>query len=54
MCGPAVHCAAYARVLTPGTNRKVTVLGVVEVSTGARVCTGLGRRCAAGFIALLD
>ena len=40
-------------VLTPGTNRKVTVLGAVEVSTGAWVYR-LGRRCAADFIALLD
>jgi hypothetical protein len=34
----------------PGTNRKVTVLGALEMSTGA----WLGRRCAADFIALLD
>jgi len=40
-------------VLTPGSNRKVTVLGAVEVSTGAWVYR-LGRRCAADFIALLD
>ena len=40
-------------VPTPGTNRKVTVLGAVEVSTGAWVYR-LGRRCAADFIALLD
>ena len=39
-------------VLTPGKNRKVTVLGAVEVSTGAWVYR-LGRRCAADFIALL-
>jgi len=39
-------------VLTPGTNRKVTVLGVIEVSTGAWVYR-LGRRRAADFIALL-
>jgi hypothetical protein len=38
-------------VLTPGTNRKVTVPGALEVTTGARVYR-LGRRCAAGFIAL--
>ena len=41
------------QVLTPGTNRKVTVLGVLEMSTGARVYR-LGRRRAADFIALLD
>jgi DDE superfamily endonuclease len=40
-------------VLTPGTNRKVTVLGALEVSTGRWVYR-LGRRCAADFIALLD
>ncbi len=40
-------------VLTPGTNRKVTVLGAIEVTTGAWVYR-LGRRCAADFIALLD
>src|SRR5690242_16053387 len=38
---------------TPGTNRQVTVLGALEVSTGAWVYR-LGRRCAADFIALLD
>jgi hypothetical protein len=41
------------QVLTPGTNRKVTVLGAIEVSTGAWVCR-LGRRRTADFIALLD
>jgi transposase len=40
-------------VLTPGTNRKVTVLGAVEVTTGAWVYR-LGRRRAADFVALLD
>jgi transposase len=40
-------------VLTPGTNRKVTVLGAIEVTTGAWVYR-LGRRCAADFTALLD
>ena len=40
-------------VLTPGKNRKVTVLGALEVTTGAWVYR-LGRRCAADFIALLD
>jgi transposase len=40
------------QVLTPGTNRKVTVLGALEVSTGRWVYR-LGRRCAADFIALL-
>ena len=39
-------------VLTPGTNRKVTVLGAIEVSTGTWVYR-LGRRSAADFIALL-
>jgi hypothetical protein len=38
-------------VLTPGTNRKVTVLGALEVTTGAWVYRP-GRRCAADFIAL--
>jgi DDE superfamily endonuclease len=41
------------QVLTPGTNRKVTVLGALEMSTGAWVYR-LGRRRAADFIALLD
>jgi len=40
------------QILTPGTNRQVTVLGVIEVSTGAWVYR-LGRRRAADFIALL-
>jgi hypothetical protein len=40
-------------VPTPGTNRKVTVLGAIEVTTGAWVYR-LGRRCAADFIALLQ
>ena len=40
-------------VLTPGTNRKVTVLGALEVTTGRWVYR-LVRRCAADFIALLD
>ena len=44
---------ARPQVLTPGTNRKVTVLGAIEVTTGAWVYR-LGRRCAADFIALLD
>jgi transposase len=39
-------------VLTPGKNRKVTVLGAIEVTTGRWACR-LGRRCAADFIALL-
>jgi hypothetical protein len=42
-----------SEVLTPGTNRKVTVLGALEVSTGQWVYR-LGRRCAADFIAMLD
>jgi hypothetical protein len=41
------------QVPTPGTNRKVTVLGAIEVTTGAWVYR-LGRRCAADFIALLE
>ena len=40
-------------VPTPGTNRKITVLGAIEVTTEAWVYR-LGRRCAADFIALLD
>jgi len=44
---------ARPQVLTPGTNRKVTVLGAIEMTTGAWVYR-LGRRCAADFIALLD
>ena len=44
---------ARPQVLTPGTNRKVTVLGALEMSTGIWVYR-LGRRCAADFIALLD
>ena len=43
---------ARPQVLTPGTNRKVTVLGAIEVTTGAWVYQ-LGRRRAADFIALL-
>ncbi|TDD98100.1 IS630 family transposase [Actinomadura rubrisoli] len=37
---------------TPGTNRQVTVLGAMEVTTGPCLYR-LGRRCAADFIALL-
>ncbi len=44
---------ARPEVLTPGTNRKVTVLGTIEMTTGAWVYR-LGRRCAADFIALLQ
>ena len=44
---------ARPEVLTPGTNRKVTALGAIEVSTGRWVYR-LGRRSAADFIALLD
>ena len=40
-------------VLTPGTNRKITVLGAIEVTTGRWVYR-LGRRGAADFIALLQ
>jgi len=39
--------------MTISQTRKVTVLGALEVSTGAWVYR-LGRRCAADFIALLD
>jgi hypothetical protein len=45
--------AARPQVPTPGTNRQVTVFGALEMTTGAWVYR-LGRRCAAGFIALLD
>jgi Winged helix-turn helix len=38
-------------VLAPGTNRKVTVLGAIEMTSGRWVYR-LGRRCAADFIAL--
>ncbi len=41
---------ARPEVLTPGTNRKVTVPGAIEVSTGAWAYR-LGRRRAADFIA---
>ncbi len=44
---------ARPQVLTPGTNRKVTALGALEMSSGAWAYR-LGRRCAADFIALLD
>jgi len=44
---------ARPQVLTPGTNRKVTVLGAIEMTTGAWVYR-LGRRRAADFITLLD
>jgi len=44
---------ARPQVPHPGTNRKVTVLGALEMSTGAWVYR-LGRRCSADFIALLD
>ena len=43
---------ARPQILTPGTNRKVTVLGAIEMTTGHWVYR-LGRRCAADFIALL-
>jgi hypothetical protein len=42
---------ARPEVITPGTNRKVTVLGALEMTTGRWVYR-LGRRCAADFIAL--
>ena len=41
------------QVLTPGKNRKVTVLGAIEMTTGEWVYR-LGRRCAADFTAFLD
>lgn len=41
---------ARPQVLTPGANRKITVPGALEVSTGAWVYK-LGRRRAAGFTA---
>ena len=44
---------ARPEVITPGTNRKVTVLGAIEMTAGTWVYR-LGRRCAADFIALLD
>jgi len=44
---------ARPQVLTPGTNRKVTVPGAIEVTSRTWVHR-LGRRCAADFIALLD
>src|SRR6266581_3157915 len=44
---------ARPQVLTPGKNRKVTVLGAIEMTTGTWVYR-LGRRCAADFIALLQ
>jgi len=43
---------ARPQILTPGTNRQVTVFGAIEVTTGRWVYR-LGRRCAADFIALL-
>ena len=39
-------------VITPGSNRQVTVFGAIEVTTGICIYR-LGRRCAADFIALL-
>jgi hypothetical protein len=44
---------ARPEVLTLGTNRKITVLGAIELTTGRWVYR-LGRRCAADFIALLQ
>jgi transposase len=44
---------ARPEVPTPGKNRRVTVFGALEVTTGAWAYR-LGRRCAADFIALLD
>jgi hypothetical protein len=39
-------------ITTPGKNRRVTVLGALEVTTGRWVYR-VGRRCAADFVALL-
>ncbi len=44
---------ARPEVHTPGTNRKITVPGAIEVTTGTWVYR-LGRRCTADFTALLD
>jgi transposase len=41
------------KILTPGKNRQLTVLGALEVTTGRWVYR-LGRRCAADFLALLE
>ena len=43
---------ARPEVPTPGKNRKVTVLGAPEVTTGTWAYRP-GRRCAADFMALL-
>ena len=43
---------ARPKILTPGTNRQVTVFGAIEVTTGRWVYR-LGRRRAADFIAFL-
>jgi transposase len=45
--------ARRPQILTPGKNRRITVLGALEVTTGTWVYR-LGRRCAAGFLALLE
>jgi len=45
--------AARPQIMTPGSNRQVTVFGALEVTTGKWVYR-LGRRCAADFITLLD
>jgi transposase len=44
---------ARPQIPTPGKNRHVTVFGAIEMTTGRWVYR-LGRRCAAGFIALLQ
>jgi transposase len=44
---------ARPHIVTPGTNRQVTVFGAIDVTTG-RCVYRLGRRCAADFILLLD
>ncbi|WP_435109269.1 IS630 family transposase [Nocardiopsis synnemataformans] len=41
------------RILTPGRNRQITVLGALEVRTGTWVYR-LGKRSAADFVALLE
>ncbi|MEU2792648.1 IS630 family transposase [Streptomyces sp. NPDC007100] len=45
--------AQRPQIATPGQNRQLTVLGALEVTTGA-FRYRLGRRCAADFLALLQ
>jgi hypothetical protein len=44
---------ACPRIVTPGSNRQVTVLGAID-ATAWQCIRRLGRRCAADFIDLLD